>query len=130
MVVNHHPRIHGKTKYGINRTFKVILDLITVKFLGEFSTKPIHIFGGVGLLSLLLSILSTLILIIQKVVSGTDMTGNPLLYLTVLFVLMSVQFLLMGLLAEMLCRTYHESQDKPTYVIRKILSAAFEENRE
>lgn len=120
MVVNHRPRIHGKTKYGLTRTVKVILDLITVKFLGTFSTKPLHIFGGVGLLSFLAALICGGVVIAQKVFHQADMSGNPLFMLSVLFFVMSIQFLLMGLLAEMLARTYHESQDKPTYLLRQI----------
>lgn len=117
--VNHRPRIHGKTKYGLGRTAKVILDLITVKFLGTFSTKPLHIFGGIGLLSLLASFIFGSGVSYQKSFSGIDVSGNPLFMLSVIFLVMSVQFLLMGLLAEMMARTYHESQNKPTYVIRQ-----------
>jgi len=117
--VNHRPRIHGKTKYGLGRTAKVILDLITVKFLGTFSTKPLHIFGGIGLLSLLASFIFGSGVSYQKLFSGIDVSGNPLFMLSVIFLVMSVQFLLMGLLAEMMARTYHESQNKPTYVIRQ-----------
>lgn len=117
--VNHRPRIHGKTKYGLGRTAKVILDLITVKFLGTFSTKPLHVFGGIGLLSLLASFIFGSGVSYQKLFSGVDVSGNPLFMLSVIFLVMSVQFLLMGLLAEMMARTYHESQNKPTYVIRQ-----------
>lgn len=119
--VKHHPRRKGKSKYGLNRTIKVILDLITVKFLGSFSTKPLHIFGGIGFLSLLASVITCIVVVHQKIAFGVDMTNSPYLLLTVLLVLMGVQFLLMGLLAEMLCRTYHESQGKPTYIIRTII---------
>lgn len=120
MVVNHRPRIHGSTKYGISRTLKVVLDLITVKFLGSFSTKPLHIFGGIGILSLTASFFCGICVTFQKFFRDMDVSGNPLFLLTVLFMMMSVQFLLMGLLAEMMARTYHESQDKPTYILRTI----------
>jgi len=121
MVVNHRARTAGTTKYGLARTWKVILDLITVKFLLSFSTKPIQLFGGWGLISFFLGSLSGLAVILMKVIKKTDMTGNPLLYLTILFLVISAQFILMGLLAELLVRTYHESQNRPTYVIRDIL---------
>jgi glycosyltransferase involved in cell wall biosynthesis len=121
IVVNHRPRTAGTTKYGLTRTWKVILDLMTVKFLLSFSTKPIQLFGGWGLISFFLGALSGLAVILMKVIKKTDMTGNPLLYLTILFVMISVQFILMGLMAELLVRTYHESQNRPTYVIREIL---------
>ena len=120
--VIHHPRRRGRSKYGLNRTMKVLLDLVTVKFLGSFSTKPLHIFGGIGLLALLLSFIFGVIMFYQKFVStaNTDMTDNPLLLMSAMLLMMSVQFLLMGLLAEMMCRTYHESQSKSTYIIRRI----------
>jgi len=123
--VNHKPRQRGKSKYGLSRTLKVILDLVTVKFLGSFSTKPIHIFGGMGLLAFLLSFLSGAVVLYQKFISQPplSMNRNPLLTLTALLLLMSIQFLLMGLLAEMMCRTYHESQNKQTYTIRRIVGS-------
>ncbi len=123
MTVNHRPRTAGKTKYGIGRTLKVILDLITVKFLGSFSTKPIYIFGGLGLLGAFGAILFGLIVLYQKLCLGTDMSGNPLLILTAVCILATIQFILMGLLAELMVRTYHESQNRPTYVIKQILES-------
>ena len=122
-VVNHRPRMAGKAKYGLGRTLKVVLDLITVKFLGSFSTKPIYVFGGLGLFTTLLAILFGWLVIYQKLAQGTDMSGNPLLILTAVLVITTVQFILMGLLAELLVRTYHESQNRPTYVIREVLGA-------
>jgi glycosyltransferase involved in cell wall biosynthesis len=121
MVVNHRPRTAGVAKYGLGRTWKVLLDLITVNFLGSFSTKPIYVFGGLGLLSAAASVILGLTVVYQKVNFGTDMSGNPLLMLTGVLVIATIQFILMGLLAELLVRTYHESQDRPTYVIREIL---------
>jgi len=123
-VVNHRPRTAGVAKYGLARTWKVILDLITVKFLGSFSTKPIYIFGGLGGLSGVLAILFGLLVVSQKVNSGTDMSGNPLLLLSAVLLITAVQFILMGLLAELLVRTYHESQNRPTYVVREVLDAS------
>lgn len=123
-VVNHRPRTAGKAKYGLGRTLKVVLDLITVKFLGSFSTKPIYVFGGIGLFTTLLAILFAWLVIYQKLARGTDMSGNPLLILTAVLVITTVQFILMGLLAELLVRTYHESQNRPTYVIREVLGAS------
>jgi len=114
-VVNHRPRTAGKAKYGLARTLKVVLDLMTVKFLGSFSTKPIYVFGGLGLLSTLLAILFGWIVIYQKLAFKTDMSGNPLLLLAAVLVITTVQFILMGLLAELLVRTYHES------VIKEVL---------
>lgn len=123
MEVKHHPRRHGRTKYGLGRTIKVILDLVTVKFLGSFSTRPLHIFGGFGLIAIAGSLVSGLVMLYQKFISASPlaMNRNPLLVLTTLLMIVSVQFLLMGLLAEMLARTYHESQGKPTYVIRRVI---------
>ncbi len=125
MVVNHRPRTHGVAKYGLGRTVKVILDLITVKFLGSFSTKPIYIFGGLGLLTGACSVLSGLAVLYQKFISVSHlaMNRNPLLVLTAMLVTATIQFILMGLLAEMLVRTYHESQGRSTYVIREIIES-------
>jgi glycosyltransferase involved in cell wall biosynthesis len=124
MVVNHRPRTAGHAKYGLSRTFKVILDLITVKFLVSFSTKPIYIFGGLGMMTIFGSVVCGLIVIYQKLFSNFSMNRNALFYLTVLLIIASIQFVLMGLLAEMLVRTYHESQNRPTYVIKEILESS------
>lgn len=120
--VTHYPRRQGKSKYGLSRTMKVLLDLVTVKFLGSFSTKPLHIFGGIGLLAMLLSFILGVIMFYQKYAGAGDgdMTDSPLLLMSAMLLMMSVQFLLMGLLAEMMCRTYHESQSKSTYIVRRI----------
>ena len=123
MIVNHRPRTTGVAKYGMGRTFKVVLDLITVKFMGSFSTKPIYIFGGLGLLTGLVAFLSGAAVLYQKFVSGFAMNRNPLLVLTAMLVTATIQFILMGLLAEMLIRTYHESQNRPTYVIKDIIES-------
>jgi glycosyltransferase involved in cell wall biosynthesis len=125
-VVNHRPRTTGAAKYGLGRTFKVILDLITVKFLGSFSTKPIYIFGGLGLATALCAVASGLVVLYQKFISSQhlSMNRNPLLVLTALLIATTVQFILMGLLAELMVRTYHESQNRPTYVIKEILQSA------
>jgi len=126
MVVNHRPRTAGAAKYGLGRTLKVILDLITVKFLGSFSTKPIYIFGGMGLASALGAVVSGLAVLYQKFISASHlaMNRNPLLILTALLIAATIQFILMGLLAELLVRTYHESQNRPTYTIREILESS------
>ena len=123
MVVNHRPRTAGAAKYGLNRTLKVVLDLITVKFLGSFSTKPIYIFGGLGVLSGIASILAGMVVIYQKIANNFSMNRNPLLVLAAMLVTATIQFILMGLLAELLVRTYHESQNRPTYVIKEILES-------
>ena len=121
MVVNHRPRTAGTAKYGLGRTLKVVLDLITVKFLGSFSTKPIYIFGGLGVISGLAAVAFGLIVLYQKCAHNFAMNRNPLLILTAMLVTATIQFILMGLLAELLVRTYHESQNRPTYVIKEIL---------
>jgi glycosyltransferase involved in cell wall biosynthesis len=123
IVVNHRPRTSGKTKYGLGRTLKVILDLITVKFLGSFSTKPIYIFGGLGLASGIGAIASGWYVIYQKIANDFAINRNPLLVLTALLIATTIQLILMGLLAELLVRTYHESQNRPTYVIKEILES-------
>jgi glycosyltransferase involved in cell wall biosynthesis len=130
IVVNHRPRTAGVAKYGLARTWKVLLDLITVNFLGSFSTKPIYVFGGLGLLSALGAVALALIVVYQKIYIQTDMSGNPLLILTAVFIIATIQFILMGLLAELLVRTYHESQNRPTYVIKEILEAPAEKEDE
>jgi glycosyltransferase involved in cell wall biosynthesis len=125
LVVNHRPRMHGTAKYGLGRTFKVILDLITIRFLMSFSTKPIYVFGGLGVLSTLGAFLSGTAVLYQKFISTSHlpMNRNPLLVLTAMLITASIQFVLMGLLAEILVRIYHESQDRPIYVIEKIFES-------
>jgi len=117
----HHPRLRGSSKYGISRTIKVVLDLITVKFLQSFSTKPIQFFGPVGIISGFLGFLISLYLTVDKLVFGQDIGGRPLLLLGALLIIVGIQLIGMGLLGEMLVRVYHESQRKPIYVIKKIL---------
>jgi len=117
----HHPRLRGKSKYGISRTVKVVLDLITVKFLLSFSTKPLQFFGPVGLLSGSLGVLISFYLTLDKFLFGKDIGGRPLLLLGSLLIIVGVQFIGMGLLGEMVVRVYHETQKKPIYVIKKII---------
>ena len=121
LVVNHRPRQHGKTKYGLNRIFKVLLDLITIKFLESFSTKPIYVFGGLGFLCLFGSFVSGAVVLYMKAAMNFSMNRNPLLIVSTMLMTTAVQFVLMGLLAEILVRTYHESQNRPTYVIEQIV---------
>ncbi len=125
MVVNHRPRTAGVAKYGMGRTLKVVLDLITIKFLGSFSTKPIYIFGGLGLITAIGSVFGGLAVLYQKFISvgHLPMNRNPLLVLTAMLITATIQFILMGLIAELLVRTYHESQNRPTYVIKEILES-------
>lgn len=119
-VVNHRPRVHGKSKYGISRTVRVILDLMTVKFLISYSTRPLQIFGllGLGMGSLGSFVLVWLAYV--KYFQHEGIADRPLLQLGILLVFAGVQLVTLGLLAEMQARTYHESQDKPIYVIREI----------
>ena len=117
----HYPRLRGKSKYGISRTIKVVLDLITVKFLQSFSTKPIQFFGPVGVISGLFGFLISLYLASDKLFFGRAIGGRPLLLLGALLIIVGIQLIGMGLLGEMLVRVYHESQRKPIYVIKKIL---------
>ncbi len=121
LVVNHRPRTTGKTKYGLSRTFKVVLDLMTIKFLASFSTKPIYVFGGLGVLCLFGSFISGLVVILMKLIQNYSMNRNPLLIVSLMLMTAAIQFILMGLLAEILVRTYHESQDRPIYIIDKII---------
>ncbi|MEW5746887.1 MAG: glycosyltransferase family 2 protein [Nitrospirota bacterium] len=117
----HHPRLRGKSKYGISRTMKVLLDLITVKFLQSFSTKPMQFFGPMGVLFGISGFAISLYLSLDKLFRGVNIGGRPLLLLGVLLIIVGVQFVGMGLLGEMLVRVYHESQKKPIYAIKKIL---------
>ena len=119
--VNHHPRKYGKTKYGLDRTLKVILDLLTVKFLMSYAQKPIYIFGGTGIMMIGLSVITVIVLVIRRLTIGEHLIRSPLLLLSVMLFIMGFQAILMGLLAELLTRTYHESQQKPIYTIRNII---------
>lgn len=116
--VNHHPRIHGVSKYGISRTLRVILDLMTVKFLLAYSTKPIQLFGKWGVYTIFAGIITGSLTIYMKLVEHLSMNRNPLLILTAFLLFMGVQFIVLGLLGELNARTYYESQNKPIYVIR------------
>jgi glycosyltransferase involved in cell wall biosynthesis len=121
MKVNHRPRTAGKSKYGIGRTVRVVLDLITVKFLLSYSTRPIQIFGFIGLFSGLLGFIIALWVSVQRLFFEMPLSNRPVLLLAVLLMFIGVQFVSMGLLAELQARTYHESQDKPIYAIKEIL---------
>lgn len=119
--VNHRARKFGSSKYGISRTVRVLLDLITVWFLGSYATRPIHVFGTLGLGSAFAGILVGLYLSFVKVFLGHDIGGRPLLLLAVLLVVIGVQLVTMGLIGEMVTRTYYESQDKPIYFVREVV---------
>ncbi len=120
--VGHHARQYGQSKYGIKRTFKVILDLITVKFMGSYSTKPIYIFGGSGLLSLFFALISGSTVIIMKILYNYSMNRNPLFMLTILLIIIGVLFIQMGILAEIMIRIYHESKGEPPYKVKETIN--------
>lgn len=120
--VNHKPRKFGKTKYGLERTIKVILDLFTVKFLVSYSSKPIYLFGGAGLALIGGSSAMLLYLFVRRILSEISVLGSPLFQLAVMLLIMGFQSVLMGLIAELLVRTYYESQRKPTYSVRKTIN--------
>ncbi len=119
--VNHRPRLGGLSKYGITRTLRVILDLLTVKFMISYSTRPSHVFGPIGIVSGLSGFLVAIYLTIQKWVYDLEIGGRPLLLLAILLIFIGFQFVTMGLLGEMLARTYHESQNRSVYVVGEIL---------
>ncbi len=118
--VNHRARRFGTSKYGISRTIRVILDLFTVKFLLSYSTKPIQVFGLMGLVSGGLGFLIALIMTFQRQFMGVPLSDRPLLFLAILLIFIGVQFISMGLIAELQARTYHESQNKPIYFVKEI----------
>src|SRR6266403_2626035 len=120
--VEHHARTMGKSKYGLSRTIKVIFDLITIKFMASYQTKPLYLFGWAGLLTFGVSLISALLACLMKFADWphhADFVQTPLPVLTTVMLVLGVQFFLMGLLAEMLVRTYHESQAKPIYAVRE-----------
>src|ERR1700730_4071434 len=120
--VEHHARTMGKSKYGLSRTIKVVFDLITIKFMASYQTKPLYLFGWAGLLTFGVSLLSTLLACLMKFVSWphhADFIQTPLPIMAMVTLVLGVQLFLMGLLAEMLVRTYHESQAKPIYAVRE-----------
>lgn len=125
--VRHHPRRYGRTKYGLARTFKVILDLFTVKFLISFAHKPIYLFGGTGTILIAGSLVTLLFLLIRRLWIGTSVTRSPFFQISIMLLILGFQSILMGLIAELLVRTYHESQRKPIYTIRQKLNLPTEE---
>jgi len=124
--VRHHPRRFGTSKYGVSRTIPVILDLLTVRFLLSYSTRPIRIFGGLGLLASAIGFTLGVYLTFVKMVMGKDIGNRPLLLLAVLLILVGVQLVGMGLLGELVVRAYYEAQGKPIYALREVLSTADE----
>jgi len=121
--VNHRPRIAGVSKYGISRTVRVLLDLMTVKFLSIYATRPIHVFGVAGLLATAAGTLIVGWLGFERVILGIPIGGRPIVLLGILLMVMGLQFVTMGLLGELLIRTYHESQNKPVYRVDRVLGA-------
>jgi glycosyltransferase involved in cell wall biosynthesis len=117
--VTHHARVAGKSKYGLSRSIKVIFDLITIEFLSRYLTKPLYLFGTAGLVCLAISFFSFAFSLYYRIVEGVHLNRMPLATLSMIMFAMGVQFIFMGLLAEMVVRTYHESQDKPTYLVRE-----------
>lgn len=120
--VRHHPRIAGRSKYNLTRTLRVLLDLMTVKFLGSFQTRPMHLFGSLGLACMFLGAVGIIASMIMKYTTGPGMTANPLFLLGVMAELTGVQFLSMGLIGEVLARAYFESQGKRPYAVRECLN--------
>jgi hypothetical protein len=129
--VRHHPRTAGKTKYGLSRSVRVLLDLMTVKFMHSYLTRPMHVLGTAGLVSMGLGVVSLLATLWMKYMWSPPMflTGNPFLYLSIMLELVGVQLLSMGLLGEVMARTYFESQGKAPYLVRSTLNVESEEKR-
>jgi glycosyltransferase involved in cell wall biosynthesis len=125
--VEHHARTMGKSKYGLSRTIKVVFDLITIKFMASYHTKPIYVFGSFGFLAVLVSLAAGFYAVFLKLVHKADFVQTPLPVLTIVMFAVGVQFLLMGLLAEMLVRTYHESQAKAIYTVRERINFTTED---
>ncbi|MCJ7664699.1 MAG: glycosyltransferase family 2 protein [Desulfobacterales bacterium] len=119
--VTHHPRRHGKSKYGLSRTTSIILDLITFLFLQRYSTKPIRLFGGAGMTLFVLGILTGLFVLYRRIIWGGAWI-SPMILISFLFITMGVMFILLGLIAEIIIRTYHESQGKPIYVVKSMIN--------
>ena len=117
--VDHHARTMGKSKYGISRTVKVIFDLITIKFMASYQTKPLYVFGSFGVIAFFISMIAGVWAVVLKLFFSTSFILTPLPIITIVMLAISVQFVLMGLLAELQVRTYHESQDKAIYAVRE-----------
>ncbi|MBI4853938.1 MAG: glycosyltransferase family 2 protein [Acidobacteria bacterium] len=120
--VNHHPRVAGKSKYGLSRIVKVFLDLMVVKFLGDYAKRPIHVFGTIGLILCFGASLAGVATLYDKFIHEVYVHRNPLILLAVFLFLVGVQFIMVGLIAELIIRTYHESQGKKTYTIAKTVN--------
>lgn len=119
--VKHHPRVHGKSKYGINRTFKVMSDLVLMVFMRKYMQKPMHLFGTIGFIGFFLGVGINIYLLVLKIM-GQDIAGKPLLILGLMLLLGGIQFITIGIIADINTRTYFESQNKKTYTVRKIFT--------
>ncbi len=128
--VKHNPRSHGRSNYGLERTIKVFLDLITVKFLLNYATRPLQIFGMAGMISFVVGMGLSIYLTIIRLFFGQSLSDRPILLLAILLIMLGVQLILMGLLGELIVRTNHESQGKSIYVVREILHSPEYENHE
>lgn len=125
MDVKHHARIHGESKYGLSRTFKVMADLILMLFFQKYFQRPIHLFGGIGLISFLIGVLINFYLLVLKFM-GEDIWGRPIMILGFIMVLGGIQFITTGIIAEIIVRTYFESQNKTTYTIKSVYHGVVE----
>ncbi len=125
--VTHHPRRFGQTKYGLERTLKVLLDLLTVKFLISYGHKPNYLFGGPGMAMMALGTLLLAFLVVRRVVTLVSVFESPFFPVSLMLMYMGFQSILMGLLAELQVRTYHEAQQKPTYTVRRVINGTAEE---
>src|SRR6185295_12133068 len=131
--VEHHARTMGKSKYGLSRTIKVVFDLITIKFMASYQTKPLYLFGWAGMTTFIISFLCAVLALLMKFASWphhADFVQTPLPVLTMVMLVLGVQFFFMGLLAEMLVRTYHESQAKPIYAVKEKIGFTTEDTEE
>jgi len=122
IVVNHRPRIYGRSKYGIWRTIRVILDILLVKFLNDYMNKPLYVFGSIGLGLSSLGFLILLYLSLEKIIKGVSIGGRPLLILGVLLFLTGIQFISTGILAELIIRTYYESRNDKPFKVEKLVN--------
>ncbi len=120
--VNHRPRIHGVSNYGFGRTFRVLLDLVLIKFLDKYHDKPMHFFGGIGFLSLFFGFVFAVISVILKLMQLRDFVATPLPIWSALFIIIGIQMAAIGVLAEILMRTYYESQNKKPYIIKDLIN--------
>ncbi|NJO10490.1 MAG: glycosyltransferase [Leptolyngbyaceae cyanobacterium SL_1_1] len=124
IAVNHHPRRFGKSKYGLGRTLRVVMDLLTIYFMKRFLTRPMHVFGSFGLVSMLVGLVISFHLAWVKLVGSQDIGDRPLMFLAIVLFLTGIQLFSFGLLAELVMRTYHESQQRPIYRVREVVGSS------